>query len=92
MRAAVVLEAEMTPAQVERLAELMREHLTTRPPGVELAALLVDGSSARLVAFWGDGAELDAYLASVDEPRGVQLMREAGVEPTWRVVEVPQLG
>ena len=82
----------MSPEQVGRLAELMREHLPTRPEGVVTAALLVEGDRAQLVAFWRDRDTLDRYLASVDEPRGVELMREAGAVPEWRIVEVPQLG
>ncbi len=82
----------MAPEQVARLAELMREHLPTRPEGVVTAALLIDGENAQLVAFWRDRETLDRYLASVDEPRGAELMRKAGAVPEWRIVDVPQLG
>ena len=34
----------------------------------------------------------EAYLATVDVPRGVELMRKAGAEPEWRVVDVLELG
>jgi hypothetical protein len=92
LNVAVVFEARMAPEQVARLAELMREHLSTRPEGVVTAALLVEGEDAQLIAFWRDRDTLDRYLASVDEPRGAELMREAGAVATWRIVEVPQLG
>jgi hypothetical protein len=89
---AVVFEATMSRGQVERLAELMREALATRPEGVVTAALLVEGEAARLIAFWRDRDTLDRYLATVDVPRGVELMRNAGVEPEWRIVDVMELG
>ena len=37
-------------------------------------------------------AIFDAYLATVDLPRGVELMRRVGVEPERRVVEVLEFG
>ena len=82
----------MSPGQVEQLAELMREARPTRPEGVVAAALLVEGGVARLIAFWRDRDTLDAYLATVDVPRGVELMRKVGCEPEWRIVEALELG
>ena len=82
----------MSRAQVERLAELMHEARPTRPEGVVTAALLVEGEAVQLVAFWRDRETFDAYLETVDVPRGVELMRKAGVEPEWRVVEAMELG
>ena len=82
----------MSAAQVDHLAQLMRDGLPTRPEGVVQAALLVDGERVRLVAFWRDRRTLDAYLSTVEVPRGVELMRIAGVEPEWQVVEVRELG
>jgi hypothetical protein len=35
---------------------------------------------------------LDAYLATVDVPRGTELMRKVGVQPEMRVVDVLELG
>jgi hypothetical protein len=89
---AVIFEARMTREQVARLAELMREHRSTRPAGVIMAALLADGERAQLVAFWQTRDALDRYLATVDEPRGATLMREAGADPKWHVVEAFELG
>jgi len=89
---AAIFEATMSRSQVERLAELMREALPTRPEGVVTAALLVEGEAVRLIAFWRDRDTLDRYLATVDVPRGVELMRKAGVEPEWRIVDVMELG
>jgi hypothetical protein len=89
---AAIFEAAMSPGQVEQLAELMREARPTRPDGVVTAALLFEGGVARLIAFWRDRDTLDAYLATVDVPRGVELMRKVGCEPNWRVVDVKELG
>jgi quinol monooxygenase YgiN len=89
---AAIFRATMSPEQAERLAELMREARPTRPEGVLTAALHVDGDAVELVAYWRDRQALDAYLATADVPRGVELMRKVGVEPEWRVVDVLDLG
>ena len=89
---AAIFEAMMSREQVERLAGLMHEARPTRPEGVVTAALLVEGEAVRLVAFWRDRETLDAYLATVDVPRGVELMRKVGCEPDWRIVEALELG
>ena len=89
---AAVFEAAMSRGQVEQLAELMREARPTRPEGVVTAALLVEGEAVQLIAFWRDRETLDAYLATVDVPRGVELMRKVGCEPDWRIVETLELG
>ena len=92
MTVAAIFEATMSREQSEKLAELMREARPTRPEGVLTAALEVEGEAVRLVAYWRDRAMLDAYLATAEVPRGVELMRKVGVEPEWRVVEVLDLG
>ena len=89
---AALFEAKMSRGQAEQLAELMREARPTRPEGVVTAALLVEGEAVQLVAFWRDRETLDAYLATVDVPRGVELMRKVGCEPEWRIVDVKELG
>jgi quinol monooxygenase YgiN len=89
---AAVFKATMTREQAERLAELMHEGRATRPEGVLTAALLVDGDLVRLVAFWKDREALEAYLATAPVPRGTELMRQVGVEPELRVVDVLELG
>ena len=90
-RVAAVFEARMGREQQARLAELMHTGRATRPGGVETAGLLVDGDLVQLVAFWRDRDTLDRYL-STDVPRGTQLMRQVGVEPKMRIVEVLELG
>jgi hypothetical protein len=83
---AAIFEAPMTRSQADRLAELMREGRESRPAGVLNATLLYDGSVARLTAVWRDKDTLDRYLSVTPVPRGVELMRQVGVEPTVRVV------
>ena len=82
----------MSREQAEQLAALMDEARPTRPAGVEIATLLVDGATVQLVAVWHDRETLDAYLATAEVPRGTELMRKVGVEPTMRVVDVLDLG
>jgi hypothetical protein len=89
---AAVFEASMSREQAERLADLMREARPTRPEGVLTAALVAEGDAVSLIAFWRDRATLDAYLATTDVPRGVELMRKVGCEPEWKVVETLELG
>jgi hypothetical protein len=41
-----------------------------------------------LVAVWRSREELERYLATTEVPRGAELMRKVGVEPSLRVVDV----
>jgi hypothetical protein len=70
----------------------MREGKATRPAGVVTALLLADGELTRLVAVWRDRETLDRYLAEVAVPRGEELMRRAGAEPTMRIADALELG
>lgn len=90
MKAAAIFEATLTPEQTDALARLMREHVDTRPSEVELATLLVEDETVRLIAYWRSVEALDAYLASGQVPRGTALMREVGAEPTVSIARVPQ--
>ena len=89
---AVVFEAKLTREQGTKLAELMQEGRATRPAGVVTAMLLVDGDLTRLVAVWKDRDTLDRYLSVTPIPRGTELMRKVGAEPTVRTVAVMELG
>ncbi len=89
---AAIFSARMTREQAEQLAALMEEARPTRPEGVLTAALLADGEDVQLVAIWRDRATLQAYLAEAPVPRGTELMRKVGAEPTMRVVDVLDLG
>lgn len=82
----------MSAEQADRLAELMDEARPTRPEGVLAAALQREGDAVQLVAYWRDRETLEAYLATADVPRGVELMRKVGCEPEWRVVDVLDFG
>lgn len=92
MMAAVILEAELSRDQADRLAGLMHEGKATRPEGVVSAALLYEDGAGTLVACWESREVLDRYLAEVDVPRGVELMRKVGAEPSLRIVELLELG
>ena len=74
--------------QAAELARLMGGGRPTRPEGVETATLLYDGVQAQLVAVWRSRLELERYLSATPVPRGLELMRGVGVEPTMRVVDV----
>lgn len=89
---AAIFEATMSRDRAEKLAELMREARPTRPENVITASLRIEGDEVQLVAYWRDRETFEAYLATVDVPRGVELMRKVGVEPSWRVVDVLELG
>jgi hypothetical protein len=89
---AAIFEAPMSRGQAERLAELMADGRATRPGGVLNASLLYDDGIARLIAVWRDKDTLDRYLSVTPVPRGVELMRTVGVEPTFRVVEALECG
>jgi hypothetical protein len=89
---AVVFEAELSREQAEELARLMDEGRPTRPAGVQTASLLYDDGTARLIAYWQDEETLNRYLAETAVPRGQELMRKVGAEPTMRIVEVLDFG
>ncbi len=89
---AAVVEARLSEEQAERLAELMVEGRPTRPGGVVTAALLYEKGTGTLIACWESREALEAYLTDVDVPRGVELMRRVGAEPTLRVVDLLELG
>jgi hypothetical protein len=88
---AAIFEGPMSREQADRLAGLMRDARGTRPDGVVTAALTLEDGVARLTAYWKDRDTLDRYLA-VSVPRGVELMRQVGVEPRVRIVDVLELG
>ena len=85
---AAVFEAELSAEQARELARLMDEMRSTRPKPVIVATLLYEEPRATLIAVWPSRAVLDDYLATTDVPRGAELMRKVGAEPTMRVVDV----
>jgi hypothetical protein len=92
MMAAAIFEATLSPEQAAELARLMEEGRPTRPAGVLTVALLYDGDRGQLVAIWKSRDALEQYVAETDVPRGRELMRKVGVEPTMTVVDVLDLG
>jgi hypothetical protein len=89
---AAVFEASLSLEQAERLAELMKDGKASRPAGVLNATLLHDDGKASLVAVWRDRETLDRYLSVTEVPRGTELMRAVGAEPTLRIVPVLEFG
>ena len=89
---AAVFEAPMSREQALELARLMQEGRPTRPEGVLTAALAFEDGVARLTAYWRDRDTLERYLEETPVPRGMELMRKVGVEPSMRIVEVLELG
>jgi hypothetical protein len=87
-----IFEAELSRQQAEALARLMEEGRPSRPAGVLTALLLYEDGIGRLVAVWRDKDTLDRYLSTTAVPRGVELMRKVGVEPTFRIVETLDCG
>ena len=85
---AAIFEAELDSGRAADLARLMDEGRPTRPQGVLTATLLYDGSRARLVAVWKSRDALERYLAAAGVPRGEELMRKVGAEPTTTIVDV----
>ena len=92
MMAAAVFEAELSEEQATDLARLMDEGRLSRPAGVVTALLLYDGSIGRLVAVWESREVLKAYLAETAVPRGLELMRKVGAEPSLTIVDVLEHG
>jgi hypothetical protein len=89
---AAVFEAQLSPQQAEQLAQLMAEARPTRPGGVLTASLTYEEGLACLTAYWKDRETLEGYLATTSVPRGTELMRKVGAEPSFRVVDVLELG
>ncbi|MGL6279428.1 MAG: hypothetical protein ACRC50_07740 [Gaiella sp.] len=88
MKVAAIFEAELTPAQAHELARAMDEARSTRPERVITATLMYEEPIATLTAVWESREDLDEYLASTEVPRGRELMRRVGAEPTMRIVDV----
>lgn len=89
---AAIFQAPMSREQAERLASLMAGGRASRPSGVLNASLLYEDGVAQLVAVWRDRDTLDRYLSVTPVPRGTELMRAVGAEPTIRVVPVLECG
>jgi hypothetical protein len=89
---AAIFEAPLTREQADELARLMAEGRSARPAVVRTAMLVYEDGIARIVAVWPSKDALDRYLSVTAVPRGTELMRAVGAEPTFSVVEVLELG
>lgn len=89
---AAIFEAELSPEQISALAERMKGGREERPAGVMTAMLLVEDGRARLIAIWANQDKLDRYLAMAPVPRGTELFRTVGAEPTFKIAQVAELG
>lgn len=88
MKAAAIFEAPMSRRQAELLADAIRDAKPRRPRGVIDVRLYHGGGVGRLVSLWESRERLEAYLAEADVPRGTELMRSVGLEPTVSVADV----
>ena len=58
------------------------------PPGIDLTMLIRDGDEMGIVTVWARREDLDAMIASNEEPFARRLIREAGGTPSVRVFEL----
>jgi quinol monooxygenase YgiN len=86
-----ILQAQVSPAQSERLEAAFQEAVKTLDPGI-LQTFCVRSTKVptmwRIITVWESRAALDAMRASGETPRGVQIFREALAEPTLMVFDV----
>ena len=58
------------------------------PPGIEQTMLVRDGADLSIVTVWARREDLDAMIASNEEPLARRLIRQAGGMPSVRIFEV----
>jgi hypothetical protein len=86
-----MIEGTLDDAQSKRFLEEFRK--TKSDPSQKLmpdeafVAKQADGNTWRLVAFWKDHEAFEAMRAAMT-PRGIVMMRAAGVEPTLTLFDV----
>ena len=85
-------QTKRNPDQISQLAARMKSGRDERPDGVLTAMLLIEEDKTRLIAVWTDQDRLDRYLATAPVPRGTELFRAVGAEPTFKVAPVAELG
>ncbi|MBI3114973.1 MAG: antibiotic biosynthesis monooxygenase [Candidatus Kerfeldbacteria bacterium] len=85
------LKARLTPEQATRLKASYALTKGPFPPGF-IESFLVEGqddpSDWRILTVWESQEAVDAMRASGQTPRGVQIFREAGVEPELKILNV----
>ena len=87
-----VLEAQVPPESEPRLTSAYRDAVRdATPPGLLRSSLMrstADTSAWRIETTWASGDALMAMRSSGGTPRGIQIFRAAGVEPTLTILEV----
>ena len=58
------------------------------PPGIEQTMLVRDGDELSIVTVWAGREDLEATIASNEEPFARRLIRQAGGTPSVRIFEV----
>jgi hypothetical protein len=58
------------------------------PPAIERTYLAADAESVSVITVWRSRQDLDAMLASGEEPLARRLIREAGATPSVRILEL----
>lgn len=88
-----VLEAQVTPGQVEALQTAYQQAVQHLDPGIVETFLLRgsrDPDRWQIVTLWESRTALDTMRQSGETPRGVLIFRSAGAEPQLSVFEVAQ--
>ncbi len=80
----------IAPDRFREVSDPYKEALRSGPPqGLEETFLLkADGAELAILSVWRRRADLDAMLASGEEPFARRLIREAGGTPEVRIFEV----
>ena len=85
-----IVSAWIPPDGVDGLVAAFNEAVRAGLPVQRRQTMLLcgEGGDWRVVTVWSSRADLDAYVASVDEPFAWRLLREAGGDPSAQLFEV----
>jgi heme-degrading monooxygenase HmoA len=84
-----MVSARIAPERVPEMTGLFSEAVRAGMPERRQTSLLKgDGDIWRVVTVWRSREDLDAYLASAQEPFALRLLRAAGGTPEVDVFEV----
>ncbi len=87
-----VLEAQVPPNRVSDLLRAFEETRTSALPPFIVRSFLVRGDRDpdvwRIMTVFRSREELDAMRTSGQTPRGVEMFRAAGAEPTFSVLTI----
>lgn len=80
------------PVAPDRQAEVIERYRAAiaggLPPDIDQTMLLREGDELNIVTVWPRREDLDAYLATGEEPFARRLIREAGGDPIVRIFEL----